>query len=947
MTVEFPVSSNAEKYMPIIRKHGRYLRLAALLTVFLSNGAIMTVELVAGRVVSPHLGMSLYTWTSIIGIVMAGMSLGNYFGGRLADHRRTRKTLAWLFIVSALACASTLLTNEFFGGLAAFRALAWPLRIFLHTLLVFVGPAILLGAISPVVAKMALYGGGDSGRVMGGIFAAGVAGSILGTFATGFYLVAWFPVPYIVLGSSIILGVTGLLYLLSALIRTEPAPTAMVSSQPEASANTGWTFREWFVPNATVFASNAAFMVIEIAAMRIIAREFGASLYTWTSVIGIVLAGITFGNYFGGRLSVRASSGRVIMTLFVLASLFALASPLLSRFAAAATANSFSLMILSWPQQITLHTVFAFFLPNLFIGMISPVVVKRALDQGHGAGRTVGNIYAWGAVGSITATFLTGYLLIDWLGPHALIVISAAFLALVGLLYRPQSSVAWAWAVIALLALAAVYAPNAALQRTAERLAFRPAAGSNVIYEDESQYSYIAVLEDPANPRIREMRLDKLTHSQINLDDPTDLRYEYEIIYEAVIDRVWPPPAPLRTLIIGGGGFAFPHHLEISRPGSYIETAEIDPAVTEAAFAAFGLPRDTSIQIFNQDARNRVADLARTEKADPGFEKFDCIFGDSINDYTVPYHLTTLEFAQQIHGLLNEEGMYLLNLIDMYSSGRFAGAIVNTLSQVFSDVHVFSSGRTPTVRDTFVIVCGKMPRDLRNLPIPYPRLGDSIVLELKEKSRGIILSDDYAPVENLLAPVVRTQGGRIGEMRLERARELAAAGETAEAIEQARMALDVHPIWPEGWEFLSGLLQQQEDREGAIAALENALRGHTNAAQGHSQLGQALFGAQRYDEAIQQWRLAAERDPQNVLHVYNQGLAHAAKNDLPAAIATWQAALAIAPGHPDTLHNLSLAYLISQQYDLAWQTVDAIRSAGGVPDPQVLLNLQAAAPRAP
>ncbi|MCC6144943.1 MAG: fused MFS/spermidine synthase, partial [Candidatus Hydrogenedentes bacterium] len=313
------------------QRGGWRLWLAAYITVFLSNGAIMTLELVAGRVVSPHLGMSLYTWTSIIGIVMAGMSVGNYAGGRLADRRRARPTLALLFLLAALGCGSVLITNDVAGNITGMRGLAWPLRIFLHTSFTFFLPAVILGAISPMVAKMALYSGGDAGRVMGGVFAAGVAGSILGTFATGFYLLAVLPVPVIVAVSAAILAATGVLYLVWAFARPEPAPESVVPAQHIDAAKPAWSFREWFIPNATVFLSNAAFMVIELAAMRIIARVFGASLYTWTSVIGIVLAGVTLGNFIGGRVAARSWSGPAIMRVFASASLLALVSPLISR----------------------------------------------------------------------------------------------------------------------------------------------------------------------------------------------------------------------------------------------------------------------------------------------------------------------------------------------------------------------------------------------------------------------------------------------------------------------------------------------------------------------------------------------------------------------------------------------------------------------------------------
>jgi predicted membrane-bound spermidine synthase len=69
---------------------------SASLIVFLSSGAIMVLELVAGRLMAPVLGVSLYTWTSIIGVILAGISLGNYIGGMLADRFASRGTLVVL-----------------------------------------------------------------------------------------------------------------------------------------------------------------------------------------------------------------------------------------------------------------------------------------------------------------------------------------------------------------------------------------------------------------------------------------------------------------------------------------------------------------------------------------------------------------------------------------------------------------------------------------------------------------------------------------------------------------------------------------------------------------------------------------------------------------------------------------------------------------------------------
>ena len=65
---------------------------------------VMVIELVAGRVIAKHVGQSLYTWTSVIGIVLGGITLGNLIGGRLADRFDPRKVVALLFLFAALTC---------------------------------------------------------------------------------------------------------------------------------------------------------------------------------------------------------------------------------------------------------------------------------------------------------------------------------------------------------------------------------------------------------------------------------------------------------------------------------------------------------------------------------------------------------------------------------------------------------------------------------------------------------------------------------------------------------------------------------------------------------------------------------------------------------------------------------------------------------------------------
>ena len=125
-------------------------------TVFISSFCIMVVELVAGRMIARFLGSSLYTWTSVIGVVLAGITIGNYLGGRVADKWPAKKALAALFALASVACVATVILNNLIGQWTWLWQFTWPARIFMHVTFVFLLPSLALGTISPVVAKNAL-----------------------------------------------------------------------------------------------------------------------------------------------------------------------------------------------------------------------------------------------------------------------------------------------------------------------------------------------------------------------------------------------------------------------------------------------------------------------------------------------------------------------------------------------------------------------------------------------------------------------------------------------------------------------------------------------------------------------------------------------------------------------------------------------------------------------
>ncbi len=516
--------------------------------------------------------------------------------------------------------------------------------------------------------------------------------------------------------------------------------------------------RSLIFPCATVFISSFCIMVLELVAGRLIARFLGASLYTWTSVIGVVLAGITIGNYLGGRIADRFIARKALAVLFTLASATCVSTVVLNN----RVALWLWLWQFNWPLRVFSHVSIVFLLPSILLGTISPVVAKMALDKGLAAGRTVGDIYAWGAAGSIVGTFAAGYYLIAMMGSITIIWSISGVLLIMGIFYWSRFKTAYLVVVLVAAAFVTSIGPWSWAQNCGAAIGLREKSDSAILYETESQYSYIQVRRISKVPEKRHFIQDKLVHSSVNLDDVIDLQYNYEQVYAAVTHRFGRGKDKLSFLTLGGGGYVFPSYIEKTWPGSRNDVVEIDPAVTEAALNIFWPRKDTSIRTITMDARNYVDELLMD--SDAVKITYDFVYEDALNNYSVPYQLTTLEFNERISQIMSDDGIYMVELIDNFDTGLFVGAFINTLEETFEYVYAISNQDVVSAseRKTFVVIASHHSLDLEDIGaeykgIPADVLSEEEMRELRKKSKGIVLTDDYAPVENLMAPTVRKE----------------------------------------------------------------------------------------------------------------------------------------------------------------------------------------------
>ncbi len=498
-------------------------------------------------------------------------------------------------------------------------------------------------------------------------------------------------------------------------------------------------------------------MVLELTASRLIARHLGSSLYTWTAVIGIVLSGITIGNYLGGRIADRFKSNKALSMIFLLSSVSCVLTIILNN----TISEWLFLWYFSWPVRVFSHVAIIFIIPSILLGMISPVAAKMALAKGLPQGRTVGDIYAYSAAGSIAGTFAAGYYLIALMGTAAIVWSVAAVMFAMSILYWPKSRLGYAYAVLFVIYAILGTAPWEWAQAAGASMKLRAPDNPGAVYEDETQYCYVAVLQSDSNPNRRFFMQDKLKHSEILMDSFDDMQDFYPNIFAAITHAVKSSDEKIDVLHIGGGGYVFPRYVHKHWPASTSVVVEIDPGITKAAMEAFGLEKDTAINIVQMDARNYVDRLIQDERLGKPIPRFDFVYEDAFNDYSVPFQLITKEFNDKIYHILKDDGIYMANLIDIYNSGRFVGSYIHTLEQTFDYVYVTSMAAGLDARKTFIITASKIPLEPEEMIKNYEKrinfwqLNDEQIETLKSRGRYILLTDNYAPVENMLGPVVR------------------------------------------------------------------------------------------------------------------------------------------------------------------------------------------------
>ena len=475
---------------------------------------------------------------------------------------------------------------------------------------------------------------------------------------------------------------------------------------------------------AIVFGASAAVLTLEILAVRLLAPYVGLTIETYTTIIGVVLAGIAAGAALGGRLADRSDPAALIARLLVLGGLLAMLTVLVVEVVGEAAGGASA-------ADALVVAVLAFLPPAAVLSAVTPAAAKLEVTDLAQTGEEVGRISAWATAGALTGTFATGFVFVPLFAARASVLVVGGALVLAGIVVGLRLRAVPALTAAAIAVGAGVLASGVAL-----------AAGTPC--ERESSYYCAQVLTDPDRASGRVLVLDDLRHSYVDLADPTHLDFAYTRWIGDVIDV----RRPSRTLFIGGGGFTLPRYVLATRPGARTTVLELDPELVDLARDRLGLRTSPALRVRAGDARLSLREEPTASA--------DVVVGDAFGARSIPWHLSTRELFADVRRVLRPDGIYAGNLID-HGSLDLLRAEAATLLEGFRDVALIAR---PGPEGGNVIVLAS------ERPLPLGAIRARIEAHDGERRATVYdraflerfsrdaepLTDDHAPADQLLTP---------------------------------------------------------------------------------------------------------------------------------------------------------------------------------------------------
>lgn len=421
----------------------------------------------------------------------------------------------------------------------------------------------------------------------------------------------------------------------------------------------------------TAFFAGMTSLAVEFGASRLLQMKFSAINLVWAVIIGLILLYFAVGYALGGNLADRWPRPRLLFDLLTaagssLAAVTLLAQPVLLAAARASDALNLGIMAGAF-----LATLILFSLPVTLLAMVSPFIVRLLLEKVENAGSLAGKISATSTAGSVLGAFLPTLWLFPSIGTTRTLLLFAALpflLALGGsLLLRDKIRSALNGLLLALAIFLALLGK------------FPGKTTAYQIFETESDYNYIEVLQQPDGARQLRLNDGQGVHSEYRADT-----LFYGGPWEQFLAGIFFNPAPYapaqvkRIAIIGLAAGTTARQATAVFGAIPIDGYEIDPKIVQVGRDYFGMTMP-NLNVFITDGRWGLEHSP---------QRYSLIAVDAYRPPYIPPPLTTREFFQIAADHLAPDGVLAINIGRTASDRRLIADLAATVASVLPSVYV-------------------------------------------------------------------------------------------------------------------------------------------------------------------------------------------------------------------------------------------------------------------
>jgi predicted membrane-bound spermidine synthase len=487
-----------------------------------------------------------------------------------------------------------------------------------------------------------------------------------------------------------------------------------------------------------VFTAGAGTLATEIAASRLLAPYFGSSTVVWANIIGLILVYLSVGYWIGGKVADRRPEARLLGWIVLVAALVIAVLPFVARPVLDFTVQGLDTISVGAVVGSFFAALLLFAVPVTLLGAVSPFAVRLALHDVSQAGAVAGRLYALSTLGSIVGTFVSALVAIPLIGTQRTMLGAAALLVLAAALMLGSR-----WQILTVGMAALLFVPAETIKAT-----------SGLVYETESAYQYIQVLQRSDGSRVLRLNEGIVNHSVWRPDTVlTGGEWDMFLVVPPLLDH-----PPERMLVIGNAGGTTARAFGELYPDVEIDGVEIDPKVTEVGRRYFGLGDNPRLRVVTADGRPY---LARTDK------RYDIIAVDAYHQPYIPFYLATEEFFRLVRDHLAPGGAVALNVAAVPGDERLSGALGTTMLTQFPSVWRWRALEFNQLLLAFPEQVSQAELESRIAAISPA--AESLVPEFRARlspmgRTGEPLTDDRAPVEWLTDRMILGYAAHGGEL---------------------------------------------------------------------------------------------------------------------------------------------------------------------------------------